>query len=269
MATVEPHTPEPGYLWRWSKQAFLLMTRRPDALLLLAGGMLLGGIAAFISFSVLHFANAPASIQMSAIFTLPLLLCLPAIVGTTSMFFYADTGEGPSIADTWRVIKTAGKHAAVIVFVVNLIIALLLGIETESLSEDATISSLPYNMSSVGDALIIAGLVMGSAGVMGYIMYLAWSTMIIVPFLLGMGGTHRDAEVFDRKLRKIAPSVRHSIFIVCAVVAFICFNFKILWLPLFYYLLAFLYVAARELVGGIRENGTQLNTTIATTPSSL
>jgi hypothetical protein len=100
-------------------------------------------------------------------------------------------------------------------------------------------------------------LVASNTGMAGTLVGMVWSSYLLFPLLQGLGGTWREAKAFDQQMRMKMPAVHWHLFMMLLLTVLATVTLPIINILIFHYLMAWLYVATRELAGGISENSTE------------
>jgi hypothetical protein len=255
MSTVEPHTPEPGWLRRWTVQSLQLAPRMGAAAALMAAGVWVVGAVLLLAESVLGVALGDSRLVQDGARTLATPLALPILLSMVALFIQGDQGQRPDWAHVGALLPKGMRMALIVAAGIQIFVLTLLGGWNDP--------GRPFldNLGLLPGAEIPLALAAGVVGVDLLASTLAIASFVgvlAVPLVVGMGVGWDQAALFDKRMRAKMPRVNRALWsillgaAITAVVAGPLVGFVVL-----FFLVLWLFVAAREIVGGIRSNGTQ------------
>lgn len=240
-----PYLPKAGWQKRWLVQALQLAGRAPAALaVLIAGAILLGGLTIGMALLLVR-PNTPA-IAIQAIMSVTAICALPLRLFIGNLLLRADARGWRSPSD----IMDSSRS----------VLPVVVGMEVAMLAVSALLGSLNAASAGTGTApsisAIEAALGLGVAALCSLEMTMwVWSVLWVgaLPALhVGTG----EAYAMDSALRQ--KSVRFWLALMAIqffVRSFVLALPTLLGLGLLFVSFAWIYVAAREVLGGIDDNG--------------
>jgi len=247
--SLGPHTPKSGYRQRWMRQAGALMLRAPLTLVVLLVGSALLSIPAAAITALARISlgvDLPTAALLMDIFSVPAVVA--PLVLATALLLKADLDQPSAWADLWPVIRSG----TVVAFLINGVILL--------------VTTLIFDNPEPGDSA--QAVFPESGGIFFAIAFLGKSALqnalivcsIYSPFLLaGMlcaRVSRSEIRAMDLIFRRQNHAIHMEIFFTLVLLAIL----SLLMGPLGYFVLAYaaawVYVATREVIGGISENGT-------------
>lgn len=249
---IRLHCPEPGHRRRWLKQALGLLWRSPLALVAFAG---LGLLSMTLPFMV-TWALEQIDASERAVALIPALLRMPVLVGPAmlAIAIYRRTDRGDPV--NLRHLFASILPVFVIVLLINGVVVLGIHFLSWDPSDQVVAATEPAvgsGKTEVGKLLFILLVLLSIQSTLLLVCCAAYS-----PLLLGgvVGFWMRPGKVrqIDRALRAHAYVLYAEMFafiLLFSICAFLLGPFGVL---IHTYTLAWLYVAARELIGGISKN---------------
>lgn len=245
-----PHVPKPGYRKRWARQALALIYRTPFALVVLAvfgviammPGYLVGGVALEMTPDTL-FLNPGDLVRLVAV---PFLT--PVMMLTIALFMREDLRISLSDIHLWSAIGPAVAVTTLINTLVILVIALLP--DSQSAAEFASDTPGSTSMAQVA-LLLLQGLclILPSAFVAHAIV-----SPLFLAGLVGAALSVRELRELDRIFMMRQRRLHFEIYITIFALALFSVFLGPLAVIVHLYILAWHYVAVREIIGGISEN---------------
>lgn len=243
-----PHFPEPGYRTRWPKQALALLGRSPLALVALAGFGLLSLAPSLLLGAVLNQADIPTGVlriilNMTAVpaLGLAMMICL-------AIYLREDLGTD---LDPRR-LGVSLPSVMTIIFLVNgslLVVSMLLSSGTSD-------QVMTPGEETIGSALLIL-LAFLSTMMSASIVAAAIFSPFLLAGIVGAGMGLTEILQVDHAMRARMFGLHMEIFIftiLLTVLASLSGPFGVL---VHAFALAWLYVVAREIIGGISKNSSR------------
>lgn len=262
MSAIEPHAPESGWLWRWTKQSLALMPRMGlPALVHTLGFFALGAFLlearAFLDglFGRLYLTDGLlAFVELS--------LGLLVLLWTVALIVQADQGtdvDHGHLQDLARHAVPGLIAAGAFVFVLNMLF---------SFSDKTRSETTLFEFLSYGHVALLEGLETSNFVVL---MQAGWC-ILAVPFVVGLRTSWMAAKAFDTQMDAKLPYLTWRLAGVALAWGFFAnaLGTLVVGLPLSFLLVVWITVAAREIAGGIRSNGKGVAPApkLATSPSA-
>jgi len=269
MSTVEPHTPEPGWLRRWTVQSFQLLPRMgAGALLMAVAAWGIGGLALLAEEALTAWMGDTRLVQ-DVVRTAGAALGVPVLLAAIALFAQGDRGDAPD----WAHLRAASLRGVRTVFLIGValqafVITLLgaWGAPGRPLLE--VVGLLAGDVHPVLGAFSIGTDVLGSA----LLLLACFIGVVAAPLVVGMGAGWGEARLFDTRFRSKIPRVHRALWwIVVVGTVTSSLSGVLLGFAVLFFLTLWLFVAAREIVGGIRSNGktpVHVPTSVAAQPSA-
>jgi len=257
MSAMEPITPEPGWHSRWLIQAFTLLPRSPLALLVTLIGAVGAGLFSLLPVVPLIAAGIipPGYYQILFVPLATTIFLFPVLI-SMALFFHADQGEGPGLPSVTEAFRSLVRRTAL----VATIFALLFYLPSAALegSQDITWGSSNGPADNWQLRNILYGSVILTTVVWEhFIITCGWISLLMIPLSLGLRFGMQDVLAFEGLIQRRLLRVRLYLYFLALVIILVVSMAPLLCPLLFHYYLAVLYVAARELGGGIRQHGRQ------------
>lgn len=247
MSVVEPHTPEPGWLWRWTKQSIALLPRMGlPALVHTLGFFVIGAILLSLR-PVLDGLFGRLYVTDGLLSFVEIGLGIPVLLWTVALIVQADQGtdvDHGHLQDLARRAVPGVLAAGAFICVLNL----LFSFSDKTRSEDTLLGFLSY-----GHVVLLEGLETSNFVVL---MQAGWC-VLAVPFVVGLRTSWTAAKAFDAQMDRKIPTLTWRIAGVALAWGFVAnvLGALVVGLPLSFLLVVWITVAAREIAGGIRSNG--------------
>lgn len=249
--TAGPFTPKPGWLKRWSVEALQLLYRSPQSILTIY----IGGVIFTYLYSVafqLWLATGiqePLSLSFSTLVLIPfgaLILCY-----ATNFLMQADRDAALEMPDLRRRAKPVINIALAIgLAVATLLLPLNLALTFSA--ESSEFAEVVNKIFNDPERLFVRGFGRLMSCFLGVVVVHVFA----IPAAMGLGLGVKGILVFDRRLRAVSFGFWMSITGLFILAITLMQHAPVIIMPaLFTFLLAFNYVAGREVVGGISGNG--------------
>lgn len=254
MSTVEPHTPEPGWFWRWTVQSAQLMPRMGAAACLILSGMFVAGMVGLSTEAILHSALGDTRLVQDFARLAALLFALPVLLAVTALMVQADRGQRPDWAHLRGLIPQGLLLATFVAVVIQIFINTMFGIWGNP--------SKPM-LDTLGAVLVdephwaLGATIIGANSLAYAVVVQTFAGLLAAPFVVGLSASWKDAAAFDRRMSKLMRRVHATIrwvLIVGSIMATLTTGLGV-GVALIFFLLIWMMVAAREIAGGIRSNG--------------
>jgi hypothetical protein len=235
--TAGPHAPRPGWAWRWPRQALALAFASPAGFALLLGSSL-----------VLGAASLALALALPGLWALILIIAAvtaasawPLLAIFTSLL--RRDGHSPLPASqVWSLARPLAMTGYL-----GTVIIVTLGVFLFP-AREAGAPETPE------PASLVLGL--GLRGIMTLIVTATWINPLWIAAIPGVGLDLAAARHGSRRLVLMAPAawsvLSFGTIFAGSIVFHLPFALSALWV---YLLICWLYVAAREIYGGISENG--------------
>jgi hypothetical protein len=243
MKGAGPHIPERGWERRWPLQALDLAFAAPAAMAVLIAGVFALGLLSTLAVSAL-----PSRWTMVLVGALSAAAAVPVIVVVHGFLLQADGHGRQSISDLLR----KSRSAMAPVFLVHSAMAAIFlrshGVGTTPPAQDVIEAVFAAGMQSVLSAHVALTLI----------------NPLWIPLIPGFGFSLREAAFAStRMVAKMLP-VWMTICLAISLVGNLALSMPaMVGVPLILLLVAWTYVAAREIFGGISQNGTLRDARVA------
>lgn len=253
--TLGPHIPKSGWLLRWTLQASELVFRSPGGMLVFGGIALLASLPTIAMIAIMNEAGAKGLAAYHAADLIAVPLSIVTMAMGLNQVMHADLGEARAIRKLMANSLPVIKNATVISFVLTMLSMAVAGPVVGVLQE---VNGSPQGMAPpVNDLKAIDEILhfMTNSAFRGLT-----AACIFSLFSLGaivatdMTGPEMSAmsAAFTAKARLLHVQI-FTVYVV--LVMTLAMLPAIVALPAGYFLLAFIYVSAREVIGGIDGNG--------------
>ena len=262
MSVVQPHTPEPGWFWRWTKQSIALLPRMGLAAFVHTLGFFLVGALVLTLQGMLDGALGNRTLTDGLLSFVEFFLGTVVMLWTVALVIQADQGSDVDHGHLQALARRAlpGILAAgAFVCILNM----ALPFSDEGRPQDGLDTFL-----SMGHIMLLEGLEISNFTLL---MQTAWC-ILSIPFVVGLRTSWTAAKAFDGLMDAKTPTLGlrlTGVVLVWGLFANIL-GALFIGLPLSFLLVVWITVAAREIAGGIRSNGkgVQEAQRLATAPSA-
>lgn len=240
-----PHLPKPGYRTRWPKQALALLGRSPLALIALAGLGVLSLVMPLLISAALYWVDIPSE----TIRIVLLMMATPVLAGAMMFSIAIYLREDLGTALNPGHLNASFPSIMVIIFLINGGLLLLTQLLLPPSSEQVMVSG----QETIGSVLFV---------LLGFLSQTMSSSIvagaIYSPFLLagvvGAGMQPKDVRHIDHTMRHRMYGLHLEIFISIVLLTALAGLLGPFGILVHAFILAWLYVAAREVIGGISKN---------------
>lgn len=264
MATLEPITPKPGWALRWLRQGAVLcwrakeMLMRTIATLFGLGALILGLDALLVS-----IGGARMIVLDSILYCVLVFTTMPVLVTLFAVFERADTG-GRIYVHHLRTICVAIVPSVLLVLAFNLAITgLFMGMWSTQPSTDL-VSSITSTATLNHPLLVTLDLGVRAIGLA--MMFQAFLGVFTLPVAVCMPSDIATARAFSKRVPRKLPRIYNTIYWSLFAAGSVVILVGLYSLPLLFLYQAWLYVGAREVASGQRENGKARVTTTTAIP---
>jgi hypothetical protein len=255
MSTISPHTPEPGWMRRWTLQSLQLAPRMGAAAVLLVAGVWVVGALGLVAEQALSGPLGDSRLVQDGARVLATTLAVPVLLSMAALFVQGDRGQTPDWAHVRALVPTGMRIVLVVALCIQIFVLTLLGGWGDP--SRPFLDHLDPWSGAVLPLAVAAG-VLGVDLVAASLAVVGFSGVLSIPLVVGMGTGWEQAGIFDRQMRAKLPGVNRAlwwILVGAAITAVL--SGPIVGFAVLFFLALWLFVAAREIVGGIRSNGTQ------------
>ncbi|MFG6080458.1 hypothetical protein ACEUZ9_001062 [Paracoccus litorisediminis] len=254
--TAGPHLPKPGWLLRWSRQALALVFRTPVGMLVFGGAALIATVptVALLFVSSTLFDSADAGLRIGRVISVPFAIF--AISIGMNQIMHADIGQSKGLTKLARDIVPVIKGATAFALVMMLMVWALQALGTYGAKGDDHVGGSTVVTENDLPGLMITGFAIVLSHILDAITPAILWAAFSIPAAVGLGLTGAEILEMDRQLRMKSQLLAMQIFMVMVSLPLLVILLPSpLALPGSFFVVAFLYVGGREVIGGIDGNG--------------
>jgi len=253
LGNAGPHLPKSGWLMRWSKLSLQLIPRSPGGIVTTAI-TIVPVMVAYIAFGMtgqMTFGNDVLTRTLAELAATPLAVL--AIAYAMNRIMYADIGIARGMAEVFHLVKPLMIRAAIISFVLNLVIGILAAV----LAGDGAEQVASGSEGRVGMGYALA-LIYGAGAIetASAFLPLAMIHPFAIPAALGIGLSMDEIRRNDELLKAKSYSTHFNLFMATGLSPILASLVPVFLMPpVVLFLITWNYVGGREVIGGINGNG--------------